>query len=64
MLAHINKALLFGSGHQSTELVRDNLLMVWKRGNGRTEGKGEGNSCLGPYGEHRKQKEEGMDEQW
>lgn len=41
MLAHINKALLFGSGHQtwSAELIGDNLLMVWKRDRGRTEGR-------------------------
>lgn len=33
MLAHIKKALLFGSSHQTwtVELIGDNLLMVWKR---------------------------------
>lgn len=41
MLAHIKKALLFGSSHQTwtVELIRDNLLMVWKRDRGRTEGR-------------------------
>lgn len=62
MLAHIiKKALLFGSSHQTwiVELIGDNLLMVWKRDRGRTEGrwwKHLPGSVQGVAGSRRKQR--------